>query len=192
MLDPRELAELEESLKKELDSRWTEILSLLNRSGQLEHFLDLIGLSDLLYPNTGYKPYPTGKIVVIGGSQAKENVLLAIGQSLGINKGRFEMYLDYDAAKTFNFKKMQYMPIYSLILVGPMPHSGMEKGDFGSIISSIEQQNGYPPVVRLGSAGLKITKSNFRSTLEELLASGKIAVWRLNLRTNTINNVNRL
>ena len=113
MLDPRELAELEESLKKELDSRWTEILSLLNRSGQLEHFLDLIGLSDLLYPNTGYKPYPTGKIVVIGGSQAKENVLLAIGQSLGINKGRFEMYLDYDAAKHSISKKCSTCPSQS-------------------------------------------------------------------------------
>ena len=73
-------------------------------------FPDLIGLSDLLYPNTGYKPYPTGKIVVIGGSQAKENVLLAIGQSLGISKDRFEMYLDYDAAKTFNFKKCSTCP----------------------------------------------------------------------------------
>ena len=175
MLDPRELAELEEALKKELDSRWTEILSLLNRSGQLEQFLDLLGLSDLLYPNPGYKPYPTGKIVVIGGSQIKENVLLAIGQSMGISKDRFELYLDYNAAKTFNFKKLQYVPTYSLILVGPMPHSGAEKGDFGSVISSIEQQSGYPPIVRLGSAGLKITKNNFRSTLEDLLAKGKLA-----------------
>lgn len=175
MLGPKELSELEDNLKRELDSRWTEILSLLNRSGQLEHFLDLIGLSGLLCANTGYKPYPTGKIVVIGGTQVKENVLLAIGQSLGIRKDRFELYLDYDAAKTFNFKKMQYAPTYSLILVGPMPHSGAGKGDFGSVISSIEQQSGYPPVVRLGSAGLKITKSNFRSTLEELLSCGKIA-----------------
>lgn len=175
MLDSKELAELEDNLKKELETRWMEILSLLNRSGQLEQLLDLLGLSDLLRPDNGYKPFANGKIVVIGGSQVKENVLLAIGQSLGIEKDRFELYLDYNAAKTFNFRKMQYAPAYSLVLVGPMPHSGTEKGDFGSVISSIEHQSGYPPVVRLGSAGLKITKSNFRTTLKELLASGKIA-----------------
>lgn len=175
MLDSKELDELEENLKKELETRWTSILSLLNRSGQLEQLLELLGLSNLLYPDNGYKPFLNGKIVVIGESQVKGNVLLAIGQSLGIEKDRFELHLDYHTAKTFNFRKMQYTPTYSLVLVGPMPHSGTEKGDFGSVISSIEHQSGYPPVVRLGSSGLKITKSNFRSTLKELLASGKIA-----------------
>lgn len=86
MLDSKERVELEDNLKKELETRWTEILSLLNRSGQLKQLLDLLGLSDLLCPDNGYKPFANGKIVVIGGSQVKENVLLAIGQSLGIER----------------------------------------------------------------------------------------------------------
>lgn len=33
MLNSKELDELEENLKKELENRWTQILSFLNRSG---------------------------------------------------------------------------------------------------------------------------------------------------------------
>lgn len=174
MLDAKELWELEDNLKKELEDRLTEILTLLNRSGQLEQLLDLMGLANLLHPDNGYKPYPKGKIIVVGASQVKEKVLLSVGESLGISKDRFELYLDYDKAKTFNFKKMQYSPCYSLIMVGPMPHSGIEKAGAGSIIAAIEHEAGYPPVVRLGNSGLKITKSDFKFKLKESLDSGKI------------------
>ena len=45
----------------------------------------------------------------------------------------------------------------------------------GSIISAIETEPGYPPVVRMGSNGLKITKSDFKDKLQELIDSGKVA-----------------
>ena len=56
-----------------------------------------------------------------------------------------------------------------------MPHSGSGKGDYSSVISAIEAEEGYPPVVRLGSNGLKITKSDFRSKLTEMIEMKKIA-----------------
>lgn len=49
------------------------------------------------------------------------------------------------------------------------------KGDYGSVISALESEDGYPPVVRLGSNGLKITKSDFRAKLEEMIQLRKIA-----------------
>ena len=48
-----------------------------------------------------------------------------------------------------------------------MPHSGKEKGEHGSIIAAIENQEGYPPIIRLGANGLKITKTDFKEKLIE-------------------------
>ncbi len=58
---------------------------------------------------------------------------------------------------------------------GPMPHSGVAKGEYSSIISAIESEAGYPPVVKMGTDGLKITKTSFRNTLEYLLTEKNIA-----------------
>lgn len=169
MLDIEDLMELEDSLKKELDDRLGEILSRLNRTEQIEELLELLGLSELLARESGYEVYRTGKIVVIGQSDVKGEVLQAVGKSLGISKDRFEFYLDYEDAKKFNFRKMKWTPSYSLVMVGPMPHSGAAKGIFGSIISALESEEGYPPIVRLGSNSLKITKSDFKNKLQEAI-----------------------
>lgn len=77
--------------------------------------------------------YKTGKIVVIGQSDVKAEVLLSIAKKLGLDKSCFELHLDYDDAKNFNFRKTQWQPSYSLIMVGPMPHSGIGKGDYQHI-----------------------------------------------------------
>lgn len=175
MLNVEELFELEENIKEEFDDHLTAALSRMNRSGQLEEFLQLLGMEHLLQKESGYEVYKTGKIIVIGQSDVKSEVLLSIAKQLGLDKNRFELHLDYEDAKNFNFRKMQWQPTYSLLMVGPMPHSGSSKGDYGSIISALEAEEGYPPVVRLGSNGLKITKSDFKSKLEEMIHLRKIA-----------------
>ena len=175
MLSVEELCELEENIREELDEYLTAAIANLNRSGQLEELLQLLGMEHLLNKEISYEVYKTGKIVVIGQSEVKAEVLLAIAKKLGLAKERFELHLDYYDAKDFNFKKMQWQPSYSLIMVGPMPHSGSGKGDYGSVISAIETEEGFPPVVRLGTNGLKITKSDFKIKLEEMIQARKIA-----------------
>lgn len=176
MLGVEELFELEESLRDELNENWTAILTRLNRTGQLEDLLSLLGLEHLLTVETGYQVYKTGKIIVIGQSDVKVDILIAIGKKLGIDKNRFEFYLDYNDAKKFDFRTIKWNPSYSAILVGPMPHSGISKGDNSSIISTLEVEEGYPPVVRLGRTNtLKISKSDFKEKLEELIKAGKVA-----------------
>lgn len=174
MLGTGELVELEDAIKENLEEHLTETLARLNRTGQLESFLRLLKLEALLDKKSEYQSYKTGKIVVIGQTEVKPDVFYAISKKLGIDKERLELYLDYKTAKNFNFRKLQWQPTYSLIMVGPMPHSGEEKGGFGSIIAAVEQTDGYPPVVRLGTNELKITKSNFRSKLQEMLETRKI------------------
>lgn len=175
LLGVEELLELEEALRDELNENLTAILTRLNRTGQLVDLLALLGLEDLLTVDTGYQVYKTGKILVIGQSDVKVDVLIAIGKRLGIEKNRFEFHLDFHDGKKFDFHRIQWNPNYSAILVGPMGHSGISKGDKSSVITAIENEEGYPPVVRLGQNGLKITKSDFTEKIKELLDTGKIA-----------------
>lgn len=175
MLDVVELYELEEELKVELDERLTEILAKLNRTGKLEELLELLSLEHLLQLDSGYTVRNTGKSVIIGQSEVKEEVFLSIIKGFGIDKSRVEICLDYEKPKTYNFKKMQWDPNYCAVLVGPMPHSGSAKGDNGSIISALENEDGYPPVIRLGSNQLKITKSDFKEKFSDCISRKIIA-----------------
>lgn len=175
MLSIEELSELEEAIMEVLPGKITEILSKANRSGDLDVLLRLLGLSDLLGSENKFETYKNGKIVVVGGTETKEEILVSIGKQLGIDKNRFEFCLDYETVQKFDFNKMQYAPQYRVILFGPTPHSGYGKGDSRSIIAEIEKKDGYPRVERLMSGhDLKITKTNFREKLNQLLEEGYI------------------
>ena len=174
MLDHTQLMELWETIAEELEDNLLQILIKLNRTDRLGELLTLLEMQHLL--DSGYHVYPSGKIVIVGEADVKAEVLLGVANSLGIDKKRFELYLDYNDSVKLDFKKMQFDPKYAAILVGPMPHSGKSKGDYSSVITAIEDQQGYPPVIRLGSNRLKITKSDFRTKLQELIQGGVIRV----------------
>lgn len=175
MLDIVEIQELESVLRNELNEHLEQILIKLNHSGQLVDFLKLINMSSLLGDSYGNNVPQDGKIVVIGQSDTTKERLIAVTKKLGLDKNRFEFYLEYEDAKSFNFGKMQWSDKYSAVLVGPMPHSGTSKGDYGSVISAMEQQEGYPPVVRMGNDELKITKNSFEKALIMLINKNVIA-----------------
>lgn len=175
MLSIEQLEDLDERLKYELDEHLTQILTRLNREGRLDDLLEILGLSDLLKPEPLYTCFDNGKIVVLGESNVAEAVLLSIAKGLGLDKKRFEFHLGYDEAKMFDGRKMQWNPAYSLVLVGPMPHSGTSKGDASSVITALENTEGYPPVIRLGTNSLKISKSDFKAKLTEAIQKKLIA-----------------
>ena len=174
MLNIKQLADLEDAIKVNLDEKLPQILTTLNRTGQLDNLLELLGMPELIRQGSPYEVFKSGKIVVIGASDVKENDLLGIAKKMKVDPNRLECYLGYDDAKNFRFEKMQYDPKYSLVMVGPMPHSGTSKGNYSSMIAALEQSDGYPPVVRLGAQGLKITKTGFRNALSEQLKNGSI------------------
>ncbi len=175
MLGIDELYEISAIVQDALNDRLEEILVKLNRSGQLEEFLSLIGMGELIGTADNISSNTNGIIIVVGQSEVEKEKLAAVAKNLGLEKSRFEFYLSYEDAKTFNFKKTQWSDAYSVILVGPMPHSGFAKGDYSSVITALERQDGYPPVVRVGTNGLKITKTSFRTTLEYLLKERIVA-----------------
>ena len=164
-----ELSDLEKEIVRELPDNMLGILTKLNRTGRLDEFLDMIGMKHLVENDNAIQTFKNGKIVVVGGSEVKEDILLGIAKKLGIDKDRFEFCLDYDRIQKYDFRKMQYSPVYRVILFGPTPHSGTGKEDRGSIISEIENSKAYPRVERLmNGSELKITKSNFRDKLLQL------------------------
>lgn len=175
LLSIEQLEELDERLKLEIDERLTQILTRLNREGRLEDLLEILGLNDLLKPEPLYTCFENGTIVVLGESNVSDAVLLGIAKGLGLDKKRFEFHLSYDSTKMFDGRKMQWNPAYSLVLVGPMPHSGASKGDYNSVISALESTEGYPPVFRLGTNSLKISKSDFKAKLTEAMKRKLIA-----------------
>lgn len=173
MLDTMELNGLSVNLRSLFmdSSKVFEIISILNRTGQLDSLLNMLGIVN---DDSTSLPNRKGKIVIVGDSEISKQQLEGIAKECGIAKTRFETCLDYYEAKKFNFGKLQYNENYSVVLVGPMPHSTWGKEEFSSTLTALEKSEGYPPVFRLGSNCLKITKSNFKSILMDLLEKGII------------------
>ena len=177
LLDATELLALEKNLRQRFDNDLTRILCDLNRAGELEDALEKWGLSDLLYSDTGFRPDKTGKILIVGDSQVKKELLIPVAKDLGIDKSRLEFVLSYAEAKKYNMSRIQYNRDYCLILFGPVPHSGVSKGDFSSEITAVMSTPGYPPMKKLvANEQLKITKNNFKQALEDALDVG--IIWK--------------
>ncbi len=146
-----------------------------NRRGTLEDLLETMGMSDLLEPQNTYETYSDGKIVVIGGSEVKEDILRGIAAKAGVDKNRLEFCLDYQAAQKYNYSKLYYAPQYRVVMFGSVPHSTAGTNNSGSVIAEMENKEGYPRVVRLMSGdNLKLTKSNFKKAIEGLVNEGYI------------------
>lgn len=168
MLDVAELDELLEEIQKRVIEA--------NRRDTLNELLECLGMSDLAKPVAPqFESYKDGKIVVIGQSEVKEDVLKVVAGKAGLNKNRFEFCLDYEEAKSYNYRKLQYSPIYRVILFGPVPHKTEGTADSSSVISEVENNEGYPKVVRIMAGNqLKITKTSFKQALDQLLDDGYI------------------
>lgn len=117
----------------------------------------------------------SGKILVIGEPACKVKDIRGIFKSFGL-VDRLEYYLDYDSIQGYNFNRLRNNSKYSLIIVGPMPHSTQGAGDYSSVIARMEDSDEFPSVVRATANGrLKITKSNLKQILQNALDCGSLA-----------------
>lgn len=90
MLELNELLELEEVIRDVLNDDLERILIELNRTGELETFLRLLGMHDYLGTEAEGKCNRDGKIIVIGQSEVGKDKLAAVAKKMGIAKDRFE------------------------------------------------------------------------------------------------------
>lgn len=149
------------------------------RLDELESYLEKIGMKDL-FPKEKkplYDTLPDGKILIVGDTKLKENVISGCLKEFAIDKDRIDMRLGYDEAKNIEFKTFQYNPNYRLILFGPVPHSGKGKEEKSSIITQLETDDGYPKIIRLTDGNsLKMTKTNLKNAIKKEIISGYLVV----------------
>lgn len=174
-LDIDEIVELEEKLLAIFNENLHMILLNLNRTEQLGILLSLLGHSELLEKNdNGYVPLTDRTIVILGESSIIANDILKTISKLGIPKDRVELHLEYKP-NGFNIDTLKYSINYSLVLVGPMPHSMEGKAEYTSIISRMEKETGFPPVKRLMAGNeLKITKTSIKNAIGDVISRGII------------------
>ena len=166
MLEPNELEELMDEIQHRV--------FLANRTGTLDELLEKMGMSDLIKKDP-FESYREGKIVVLSDQRVKEKDLIGIVNKLGLDKNRFEFCLDYDKLQKYNYSKLQYSSMYRVVLFGAAPHSSVGKKDSSSALVELQNSEGYPRVIRMEAGnGLKITKTNFQSKLEQLIDEGYI------------------
>jgi hypothetical protein len=181
-LNSDQIMDLEDYIMDRLD----DVLCRKNADGSLDRLLRELDMEDAIAKLFGgpepLKTWSNGKLLIVGCQEKMEDEIVGVSKGLGIARKRLE-FVRYDDATNYNFKKLEYLPTYAAILVGASPHSTKGKGDSRSILSRMqyleEHREKYPTVVRLTaenlSGQLKITKTNFRSALSELMREGIVA-----------------
>ena len=162
--------EINDIAKKMSAENIAKYLRRLNAEGRLSEFLNDFGIQkrdDVLPVNA------RGKILVIGGSNVKRSDLEISANKSGFDKSRFEWVLNYSEAKKYPYRSLQYNENYAAIIVGPVPHKCCYETDCASVLTAIQSEPGYPPILKLEKGTkLAITKDNFTKALKELKARG--------------------
>ncbi|WP_053217762.1 hypothetical protein [Virgibacillus senegalensis] len=139
--------------------------------------LNEYNLIDLLPEQENSFTYPNGNILIFGESNVKEHVIYQIFKKQGIDKDRVKLHLGFNEYKKFNFKRLSHRPENRLILFGPIPHSTRDKGNYSSVINMMENEDGFPKVVRLtANQSLKITRNSLTEVIEEEVKTGFLKV----------------
>lgn len=150
----------------------TSRICIENQQGTLGEFLAKVGMQHLLTSGDSYgiENDPLGRIVVIGESSVKEEILRGVAKEMGFSKARFA-FLDYKETKGQDCRDWQYNTSIAAIMCGPVPHKTTGMGDSSSLLEALRRQSGYPPVEELRdmSGDLKITKASFRDGLVKLI-----------------------
>lgn len=159
----------------EIKSLYNTILSILpdslnslNEQGKINDLIALLGMDGDI--GDTHKE----KIAVLGQSSISSNEIYKVAAEMGIPKERLELCLEYKKAATYNVERLKNNK-YAAVLVGPMPHSGAGKGNYSSIITAMENTTGFPPVFRVGSNGMKITKSSIKRALRSAITYAEVA-----------------
>ena len=108
------------------------------------------------------------RLLIAGQSDVKKEHIFGILKKLGIDKNRVDMILDYDELKRFKWNDIQYSSKYSDVVFGACPHSVIGKGDYSSVISRMESEEGWPnPIRASANESLKFSQNSLLNALLE-------------------------
>ena len=112
------------------------------------------------------------KILIIGGSETKENLLRGKLKSMGFEfaKDQLEFELEYNDVKDYAARIQPWSGKYAGIIVGPCPHKVKETDGYSSFIEQLKSEEGYPHVeeARDKSGTLKISKGSIGDAMMKM------------------------
>lgn len=112
------------------------------------------------------------KILIIGGTETKENHLRGKLKSMGFNfsKDQLEFELEYDNIKDYASRIRPWSGKYAGIIVGPCPHKVKDTKGYSSFIEQIKSEEGYPHVeeARDKSGTLKISNASIGDAMMKM------------------------
>jgi len=114
------------------------------------------------------------RIWVVGALQPKWEHLMGIAKGLGLEPTVFE-HVGYKEVKQLPMIRRVNLIRDFGILLGPVPHSAMEIGEYSSLATQLKAEAGVHVVeLRANSQSreLRITKSSFKTGLLRLLSEG--------------------
>jgi len=104
------------------------------------------------------------KILIIGGSETKENHLRGKLKSMGFDfsKDQLEFELEYENVKDYASRIKPWSGKYAGIIIGPCPHKAKDIDGYSSFIEQLKSEEGYPHVeeARDKSGSLKISNAS--------------------------------
>lgn len=172
-LDDEQLLVVSEIVGNAFHDDAIKIISHLDTTDKLDDFLKITGLKAEIRKEFERDLIKTKKVLVVGHGTAKEAHYRQAVKNAGISPENFEFYLDYHAGAKINFDKYRNRPEYGGIIVGPMDHVGISKGKYPSVISYIENEPGFPMVVKGNNGGqLRLNIQDFYEAVLTLLTAG--------------------
>lgn len=173
MLQAEHLQELSDKVAEDFLENSVEIISMIFAKGKIDEFLELTGQKHFKDEILSKPKIVAKKILVIGQTSGNsEKDFKTMAQNMGVDPNSLELYLDYHDAKKINFEKFRNKPEYCAIMIGPMPHSGKSKGDYSSVVRMLEEEPGFPRIIKLGENGLKLNITSFQKGICQLAMEG--------------------
>ena len=153
-----------------------KIISHLDATDKLDEFLKITGLKSEVRKELERNLIKTKKVLVVGHGLAKETDYRQQCKNAGISPENFEFHLEFEDGAKMDFEKYRNNPEYGGIIVGAMPHSGKSKGNYSSVIDYLENEPGFPKVVKGNEGGeVKISLSGFYRAMLDLFTSGALS-----------------
>lgn len=175
-LDEEQLLTVSEIVSKAFNDDPIKIIAHLDTIGKLDDFLKITDLKSEVRKELERDLLKTKKVLVVGNGLAKEFEYRQQCKNIGISPEGFEFYLDFEDGAKINFEKYRNNNEYGGIIVGAMPHNGISKGDYASVIDYLENEPGFPKVVRGNDGGeLKISVSGFQRAVLKLFTDGALS-----------------
>ena len=116
------------------------------------------------------------RLLIAGASMVDMKEIKKVLKQLGIDRSRVDIVLDYDELQKYHWRALQYSNRYSDIIVGPMGHSAVDKGDYASMIVRMEHEDGWPNIIRAtANQEIKISKNSLKEALIKTLFYQKVA-----------------